>query len=573
LPGASGLPPATFAFRVLGPDGLPILDLKPEEVSLKVNNRVREIRSLELRRSDPTKSRTASPATVMAPAPKAAPPFATNYASGPGREILILVDDESFDTGRERYLKPAVGNLLASINDNDRVGLLTIPRGGVSLDPTDRHDRIETVLADMLGRQARVDTVSDAVCRALMTLGALRSFFEGFSGSSYTTVVFFSGGLAAANTEMVLRLGQPAETCELRTDHFRETGLAAQKLPIDFHVAFIPEEVAGGTAKSQNQQAGLENLAGITGNALMRLTGESDRMMAELAMATSAHYVATFEPDPAERTGAAYRVEMKVAREGAKLAARQSIVIAKAAGASKADKGPTVKDMIRVAAPARDLPIRATSFAARESGNDKLKLVALFEPGEPSVTLTAASVALFDSKGKLAAEWTAQPGDLRRSPVVGALLVKPGIYRMRVAAIDAAGRRGTVDQEATVELAASGTSPVSALVLGARTGNGFAPKMLFGSADPSLFGYVEVYNVGKDAALGASFELANSLDGPAQVTVPAGLSPASQGDTRVLMGAIPLSAVPPGDYVIRANVSVDGQPAARVVRTLRKTGQ
>jgi 5-enolpyruvylshikimate-3-phosphate synthase len=42
---------------------------------------------------------------------------------------------------------------------------------------------------------------------------------------------------------------------------------------------------------------------------------------------------------------------------------------------------------------------------------------------------------------------------------------------------------------------------------------------------------------------------------------------------RVLMAVIPLATVPPGDVVMRANVSVDGQPAGRVVRTLRKAGQ
>ena len=42
-----------FDFRVLGSDNQPLVDIKPAEVSLKVNGRAREIRALQLYRSDP----------------------------------------------------------------------------------------------------------------------------------------------------------------------------------------------------------------------------------------------------------------------------------------------------------------------------------------------------------------------------------------------------------------------------------------------------------------------------------------------------------------------------------------
>jgi hypothetical protein len=466
-----------------------------------------------------------------------------------------------------------VGNLLANLADEDRVGLVTIPLGGVNIGLTDRHETIETELAAMLGRAGREDTASDAACRALLTLGALQSVFDGLAGASHTTVVFFSGGLVAANTELSVKTGPTGETCELRTDNFRDTAAAAHKVPIDFYVAFIPEDVVSGAASAVNTRAGLENLAGVTGNAMIRLAGESESQMTQLADETAAYYVATFEPDASERTGAAYRVDLRVNREGVKARARQAVTIDKGAAGGNARKGPSVKDMMRVGTMSRELPLRASAFAAREAGSDQLKLVALFEPRDSSFTLTSAAVALFDSRGKLTAQWTGQAAELKRSPVVGALLVKPGLYRMRVAAIDAAGRRGTVDLDATVELVGAGSSSLSALVLGTRTGSGFAPKLLFDADEPAVFGYVEVYNVPKEAAIGASFELASSADGPATVTVPAALSPASQGDMRALMGIVPITSLPPGDFVLRANVSVDGQPAGRVVRTFRKAGQ
>jgi len=157
--------------------------------------------------------------------------------------------------------------------------------------------------------------------------------------------------------------------------------------------------------------------------------------------------------------------------------------------------------------------------------------------------------------------------------MVAAMLVKPGAYRMRAAAIDADGRRGTADQFVRVELVPAGTSSLSALVLGSRTTSGFVPRLLYGRDDAMAFGYVEVYDVPKDAPIGSSMELAETADGPAVTTSPLTMSPASQGDMRVLMGSIPISALPPGDYVIRVSVSVAGQPIGRVVRTLRKAAQ
>jgi hypothetical protein len=563
-------PTGTFEFRVLGPDNQPLVDITAAEMTLKINGRVREIRSLQLYRSDPAPAGAAGASRAADHAPQPPEPFGTNYVSGPGRELLIVVDDDSFGSGRVRSLKPALGNLLATLNANDRAGLITIPAGGISIAPTRQHDLIETAIAAMVGRQGGGDTTSDRYCRALITLSSLQGVLERYVGANPATIVFFSGGIVAPNTEFSARVGQPGETCELRAKNFQDLGLFAQKAPVDFRVAYIPEDTSGGTGTSNELQAGLENLSGVTGNAMVRLAGESGRLMAQLADETSAYYVATFDIDPSERKGASYRVDLKAGRDGAKIRARQFVTFERD-GSGK--QGPSLKDLIKVAAVSRELPLRATAFSAREAGSDKLKLVTLFEPRDRFSTLAEATVAVYDDAGKLTAQWMAAAADLRRSPVVAGILVKPGQYRVRVAAIDADGRRGTVDHYATVELVPAGTSTLSALVLGSRTVDGFRPRLLFGREDAMAFGYVEVYNVPKDAQIGASLELALTANGPAEITVPTTMSTVPQGDMRVLTASVPISALAPGDYVMRLSVSVAGQPIGRVMRTLRKAGQ
>jgi hypothetical protein len=39
---------------------------------------------------------------------------------------------------------------------------------------------------------------------------------------------------------------------------------------------------------------------------------------------------------------------------------------------------------------------------------------------------------------------------------------------------------------------------------------------------------------------------------------------------RMVIGALPIAALAPGDYVVKAIVSLDGRPVGRATRTLRK---
>ena len=46
----------------------------------------------------------------------------------------------------------------------------------------------------------------------------------------------------------------------------------------------------------------------------------------------------------------------------------------------------------------------------------------------------------------------------------------------------------------------------------------------------------------------------------------------SQGEhRRIAIGALPISTLAPGEYVVRAIISLDGRPIGRITRTLRKS--
>jgi hypothetical protein len=241
-------------------------------------------------------------------------------------------------------------------------------------------------------------------------------------------------------------------------------------------------------------------------------------------------------------------------------------VIAKT-DARKDPKFLSPQDMLRGSRRFRTLPLRAIAFASRMPEGPDLKVVAFAEPMDPSVVLTSAAMALVDARGRLTKQWTADREELRSGQLVTAFPALPGAYRLRVAAIDREGRHGTVEYPFIAELTSAGSLKLSAIALGIANSNGFEPRMIFGT-EPIAVAYLEMY--GRSPAPAVRLELAQSNDGPALVSVPARLSETDDPERRIAVGALPLTGLFPGDYLVRAVVTNDGRPIGRAMRTLRK---
>jgi hypothetical protein len=110
-------------FTAIGRDGQPVLDLSSKEITLKVGGRQRDVKFFQLLRAD---------GGLPAPAvPALPPPFATNIRTETlGRDVLIVIDEESIAAGKQRVAQDAVRDFVTSLGTTDRGALLSTRHGG-----------------------------------------------------------------------------------------------------------------------------------------------------------------------------------------------------------------------------------------------------------------------------------------------------------------------------------------------------------------------------------------------------------------------------------------------------------
>ena len=102
------------------------------------------------------------------------------------------------------------------------------------------------------------------------------------------------------------------------------------------------------------------------------------------------------------------------------------------------------------------------------------------------------------------------------------------------------------------------------MVLGVSYERNFVPKLQF-VREPTANGSFEMHGLAPAGTLSVVMELAASEDGPALVRVPGAIVANEKADRRRATGVVPIGQLAPGDYVVRAIVSLDGKPIATLI--------
>ena len=553
-------------------DGTPVTDLTAEEVALRVGGRNREIRSLQM-----IEAAGDIDSGVVESLPQ---PFGTNTATEAGRTFALVIADDSFRPGREAPLRDAVNIFLGRLTSRDRVSLVTMPYGGIKVPLTTDRSKIQAELAKIVGRAPAEQTGSNLACETRRTLESLVGYLQMLGvRNEPATILFITAAMAAPRRDAPAMMAPGM--CELTREMYDQVAVAAGAARAQFYViqpmdlintnaAVTRENVAGvGYTGSDNPIEGIENLAGVTRGKLLQLTGSAETALGRVARETAAHYLAAITPERNDRSGRSQELDVRVKRAGVDVRTRNHITFAKPEPAFGRITDPSPREMLSTTAVFRDLPLRGAGFTAFGGDGDALRIVTLLEPVEPDVKITSLLAAIFNDEGRSVSHWAATPEELQRSPIIGAMPAQPGSYRLRVAAIDGTGRAGTVDYNVNAENVRTGPLKLSSLLLGLSRGGTFVPRLQF-TTEPVAIGYLEMYGAAAGAKVTATLEVASTLNGPALIS-PVRLAIEAAGKDRyVAKGAVPIGALPAGDYSVRAIVGLEGHPMTRVVQTLRK---
>ena len=595
-------------FQAIDEQGQPVVDLKPSELTLKVDGRTRDLRGLQFIRIASTS------ATAVTARPSLPLPYGTNDGI-PGRVVILVVDQQQIRAGEGKVAIEAASRFLDRLTPGDRVAMVTLPTGSVAVDLTTDHARVRTALqtvtgqapraaglwtislteamamlnevsfndkpvtAEVIARECRYAATDSACPPGIIQEGlriaretrlstrtsilALTDFLNGVAGvEGPKTVIYIASGLVKSDETAVDLQDLARATATARAQLYLVQPYQAM---LDTGTRGIPPSLA---ADDDLRHGGLEDLAGMTGGVLFRLSALGDRAFARIADEISGYYLLGFEPRANERDGKPHKIELATSRPRVIVRARPTFVIGEVSG----EATPLVtRSMLRDFAAHQDLPLRAAAFPFRHTDLTNVRVAVALETVETSASLTAAAFALIDPQGRVAAEWFEEGTNVVSRPLLSAVVVKPDHYRLRVAAVDTAGRRGAVDYEFAATLVEAAPLKIGPLLLGDSANGRFGVQLQIAASAPTLTAYTEIYgDMPLKTPMAVAFEIAATADGDALITTRGSLLVTADADRRVATAVLPIDKLAAGDYIVRAVVSFDGKTVGRAVRTLRK---
>jgi VWFA-related protein len=600
--------------NVIDRDGRPVDGLTAASFTLAVDGKPRRIATAEFVQFAAS-SASSAPSTY----------FSSNENASSGRLIALVIDQGNISAGRARGATESAIRFIKRLSPADRIGLFVIPGPGAQIPFTSNHALILSQIPRIVGQatdsispqrmglgealriergdQIALGTVTDRECattdrlvcqqelaaesrelvnatrdRTLNSLGTLRALMEQLAANSAPkTLVYLSEALVIDQNHSELAW----------------VGPLASKGQIALHVLRIDTPSADASQRrsfnrSEDAAAaeeGLTLLAGLTRGSFFRVAGNADGIFNRLALEMSGYYLLGFEPEPGDRDGRPHKIKIEVpGRRGIEVRARQDFAIEAPRVLSDEE---VLAETLQSPLIVSDIGLKATAYTFRDDASRKLRILiaADIDRSQNPAGRIALGYALLDGSGRIVSSHFERqlntPVNAERSIqrfVTAAEGDAPGIYGLKLAVVDSAGKRGSVQHAFRAQLTQAGEVRAADLLIGetAMAGEtGPAPAVAgdFTDAD-SLHGYLELYSDSAEVLKTAAvvLEIAAKEDSRALESAPA-LVDERGGNTsrRVVEGVLPIALLPPGEYHVRAVISVDGRKLGQVIRPFRIT--
>lgn len=231
----------------------------------------------------------------------------------------------------------------------------------------------------------------------------------------------------------------------------------------------------------------------------------------------------------------------------------------------------SLKDMLRQSRTYTDLPLRLAAYPVLHTDRASIRLLIIGDTQEPDRNLAWSEFAMFTPDARMAAEWTESRDALAQRPFLSGVVVPEGQFRLRWAASELSGRRGTVDLDVDARLATAGAFRLSALMLGRLANDTFVPVLQPAPDATEIEWYAEVYGDLVDGqSLASRLDVLSAPGSPVFSTADGRVLTSPDRSRRAITGRVDVSTLPAGDYLFRATLILNGVDAGSVVRTYRK---
>jgi VWFA-related protein len=598
----------------LDAEGLPVTDLRPHEFVVKLDGTPRRVVSARYRSYAGQAPREGDETEDTRP------PFSSNHSFTPGRIVAIVVDQVQLGPGRSRILRALAEHFVPKLGPRDAAMVATLPgpntRVPFTADRAKLSDALSTItgaaragfpriqLAEAMAyaqgdstwrqvteRECPEGRAADSVIMArncmLMLESEARAVLETFNAENMSLVNGLRGLVAS------LRQVPGPKRVVLLTAGFGDEG--GSELPtlmqeadaarVSFHVILLDtsREVSqarvqrGSSEERYARMAGAARLSGLSGGSLLRVVGDGESVAARLAGELSGDYALGFEAAAAEMNDAGHALSVEVTRPG---------VSARTWGRIRLQASASGKPEAVLAAALRsrdlyvDLPVKVATYALREPPSEKTKIVVAAELGDRSAPPPGVSVAflLSDGAGRVVATGFQPPSETapdHPALFLGSAQLAPGLYRLRLAALDANGRIGSVEHPVSANVAAAGGLEIGDLILAPSGSESGAPRP---SVDLDLHGsdlvnYLELYAEDSQVldASSVTFRVLGRGEEDALLSAPGDIR-SEAGSRRLVQRTVEAGLLPPGDYVAEAEIAVRGETVRRLSRPFRVGG-
>jgi VWFA-related protein len=633
----SGVDLIAVDVTVLDRSGEPVRGLSADRFEVTVDGRPRRIVSAELLEYSRASDAAAVARDAAAPAFSTNDAPGGAAAVSPSRLVFLAIDEGSFLPAAARSATEAARRFVARLLPQDRVGLVTVPAPGKSVAASTNRTVVLDALSQIVGSAEPImdsassiaislteamnieagDTlalsmVSDRVCRdfrsanltqcqemlrdearaksqraelqAARTLRGLRGIMSGLAGvPERKTVVVVSAGIpvaarvgggfdARAEITSVVReaAGANATIYVLHIDRtFMEALSAAERQP---NPTLFEDAAMLGT--------GLETLASASGGTLFRVSTNANVAFDAVLRESASSYVLALEPGGADYDGKPHAIKVSVNQPGVVVRSRKEFVLTPRPAAEVMTDPLSVALRTPRASTGLRMGVSTRTLGQAGSGGLRVLIAASVGRGLPGAAELRVGYRVTDAENRTVASHD-EKKRLRVSPAnpdgaasyASLVALAPGSYNLRIAAVDDAGRTGSVSHAFTAGLGAGEGVSAGDLLLIEPTRTVSDELMVF--PDGRIRGrqvgtYLELYGSPGDASrMSVTFSVAERADGPplteakGEITEPDAAAHSSVG------GRLDVSLVPPGDYVVVAAVSRGPKVVARRTHLLR----